>query len=121
MFADFHVPSNLLLYDFVAHIPGTNDKVGSIPRECFVFLLGFEFRRPLTPLRSAVSIVKLGWKAGEKPGVLGISPKIRLPHRQCLTWLSDRVCSKEDMRLPRVLTESYVFRSYRIKHWWPRA
>lgn len=66
MFADFHVPSNLLLYDFVADIPSTNDKVGSIPRECFVFLLGFEFR---SPLWSAVSIVKLGWKAGEKPGV----------------------------------------------------
>lgn len=67
MFASFHVPSNLLLYHFVADIPSTNDKVRSIPREWFVSLLGQ--RRQWTPLWSAASVVKLGWRAGEKPGL----------------------------------------------------
>lgn len=68
MFADFHVPSNLLLYDFGADIPSTNDRVGSIPREWFVFLLGLEFRRQSALLWGAVGIVELGSRAGEKPG-----------------------------------------------------
>lgn len=61
MVADFNVPSNLLLYEFLVDILSTNDRVGSIPREWFAFVLGFELRRQSASLWSAVGIVKQGW------------------------------------------------------------